>query len=185
MKPVKLNKLFLLAAGTTGLLPAVTLEQYRPHDFNLSANLRGNPFDVRVSAEFTGPDGTHVTVPGFYAGGTTWKIRFSPSIIGRWSMATVSTVPALNAQTESDIQCIRNTNPAIHGGLLVDPVNRHHFIYEDGTRYFLMGYEADWLWAADMKDPERKLMRHLIGQIAARGFNHVIVNVYAHDTSWS
>jgi hypothetical protein len=28
-------------------------------------------------------------------------------------------------------------------------------VYQDGTRYFLLGYEADWLWGADPLDPER------------------------------
>jgi hypothetical protein len=56
------------------------------------------------------------------------------------------------------------------------PLIRITFIYEDGTHYFLLGYEADWLWGADMQDPERKLMRRLIDQISARGFNHVNSN---------
>jgi hypothetical protein len=47
-----------------------------------------------------------------------------------------------------------------------------------------MGYEADWLWGADMMDPQRKLMHRLIDQIDARGFNYVLVNVYAQDTRW-
>ena len=182
---MKVIKLCIAAAIVTPVLSGVTIEQYHPHDFVFHAQAAGNPFDVYVRGEFTGPDGTRITVPGFFAGGDTWKIRFSPAIIGRWSMTTVSPLSALNAHTETDIECARNSNPVIHGGLLVDPVNRHHFVYEDGTRYFLMGYEADWLWGADMKDPERKLMRHLIDQIAARGFNHLLVNVYAHDTSWS
>ncbi len=185
-------KALIFLTATMRLMPAVTIEQYHPHDFTLSGqasgspgNASGNPFDVEVRGEFTGPDGTRITVPGFYAGGNIWKIRFSPTKPGRWSMLTVSPVAALNAHTETDIQCTGNSNPAIHGGLFVDPVNRHHFIHEDGSRYFLMGYEADWLWGADMKDPERKVMRHLIDQIAARGFNHLLVNVYAYDTSWS
>ena len=142
--PVKLIHLSMLAAIATNLVAATTIEQYRPHDFTY--------FDVDLRGEFTGPDGTDITVPGFYAGGNNWKIRFSPAIIGRWSMTTISPVAALNGRTETDIQCTKNLNPAIHGGLLVDPVNRHHFIYQDGTRYFLMGYEADWLWGADMRD---------------------------------
>jgi hypothetical protein len=178
-------KVLILLTATMRLMPAVTIEQYHPHDFTLSGQTSGNPFDVEVRGEFSGPDGTRITVPGFYAGGNSWKIRFSPTKPGRWSMITVSPVAALNAHAETDIQCTGNSNPAIHGSLFVDPVNRHHFIYEDGSRYFLMGYEADWLWGADMKDPERKVMRHLIDQIAARGFNHLLVNVYAHDTSWS
>ena len=186
MQPLKF---MILIAAAIRLMPAATtpviVEQYHPHDFTLSAQLSGNPFDVDVKGEFTGPDGTRITVPGFYAGGSVWKIRFSPTRPGRWSMTTVSPVAALNAHSEAAIECRGNSNPAIHGGLLVDPVNRHHFIHEDGSRYFLMGYEADWLWGADMKDPERKVMHRLIDQMAARGFNHVLVNVYAHDTTWS
>jgi Protein of unknown function (DUF4038)/Domain of unknown function (DUF5060) len=179
------GKVLILVTASLRLLPAVTIEQYHPHDFTLSAQASGNPFDVEVQGVFTGPDGTHITVPGFYAGGNVWRIRFSATKPGRWSMTTVSPVAALNAHTDTDIQCTANSNPAIHGAVLVDPVNRHHFISEDGSRYFLMGYEADWLWGADMKDPERKVMHHLIDQIAARGFNHLLVNIYAHDTAWS
>ena len=182
---MRLVKALILLTATMRLMPAVTIEQYHPHDFTLSGQAAGSPFDVEVRGEFSGPDGTRITVPGFYTGGNIWKIRFSPTKPGRWSMITASPVAALNAHTETDIQCTGNSNSAIHGGLFVDPVNRHHFIYEDGSRYFLMGYEADWLWGADLKDPERKVMRRLIDQIAARGFNHLLVNVYAHDTSWS
>src|SRR3984893_15719882 len=81
--------------------------------------------------------------------------------------------------------CGTNQHAEVHGGLRVDPAHPYHFIYEDGTRYFLLGYEADWLWGADMEDPERRLMRHLIDQMASHGFNHVMVNLYAHDTTWS
>ena len=104
---------------------------------------------------------------------------------GRWSLRTVSSTPALNAQVESDIVCEPNHNPAIHGGLLVDALHPHHFVYQDGARYFLMGYEADWLWAVGLDDPERKEMRRLIRQLADNGFDHVLVNVYGYDTTWS
>jgi hypothetical protein len=182
---MKLLHTVVLLAAVVRMAPAVTIEQYHPHDFTISGQASGNPFDVEVRGEFTGPDGTRIAVPGFYAGANNWKVRFSPTVVGRWSMTTVSPFAALNGHTETDIQCTKNSNPAIHGGLLVDPVNRHHFLYEDGSRYFLMGYEADWLWGADSKDPERKVMHHLIDQMVARGFNHVLVNIYAHDTSWS
>ena len=100
-------------------------------------------------------------------------------------MRTTSSLEALNGKTESGILCVSNRHPNIHGVLKVDAAHPHHFVYEDGTRYFLLGYEADWLWAPDMKDPERKLMHRLIDQMAARGFNHVLVNVYAYDTRWA
>jgi hypothetical protein len=175
----------ILALTAARLIPAVTIEQYHPHDFSFTGQAAGNPFDLELRGEFTGPGGARITVPGFYAGANIWKIRFSPNLRGPWSMTTVSPVAALNGRTETDIECVPNTDSSIHGGLLVDPLNRHHFVFEDGTRYFLMGYEADWLWGADMKDPERRVMHHLIGQMVARGFNHVLVNVYSHDTSWA
>ncbi len=171
-----------LAAGP--LHAAVTIEQYHVHDFSFKARPAGNPFDVDLRGDFTGPGGQRIAVPGFYDGDGTWIIRFSPATVGTWTLRTVSPVPALNGQ-DAEITATPNTNRSIHGGLLVDPANRHHFKYEDGSRYFLMGYEVDWLALADMKDPQRKVMHRLIDQIAARGFNHVLVNIYAHDTSWS
>ena len=140
---------------------AVDVQQYHRHDFSFRASVTGNPFDVLLSAEFTGPSGVRLTVPGFYDGDGTWKVRFSPAEIGNWSMTTSSGVAALNAQTAT-INCVANRHPQIHGRLEVDPANPHQFVYQDGTRYFLLGYEADWLWGADPLDPQRKLMHTLI-----------------------
>lgn len=130
--------LFWMAVAA-GMLPAaVTVEQYHVHDFSFGAQVEGNPFDVELSGEFTGPGGVRIVVPGFYDGDNTWKIRFSATVPGQWSMRTISSVAALNNRTESAISATANTNKAIHGGLLVDPLHRTHFVYEDGTRYFLM-----------------------------------------------
>ena len=164
---------------------ATVIEQYQTHDFSFKSKPSGNPFDVELVGKFTGPGGIHLNVPGFYDGNDTWKIRFSPTVVGQWSLRTASPVGELNNQVETGITATPNSSSALHGRLLVDPLHKSHFVFEDGTRYFLMGYEADWLAEADMKDPDRKLMHHLIDQIAARGFNHVLVNVYAYDTAWA
>ena len=164
---------------------AISIEQYHPHDFSFSATAPGNPFDVELTGEFEGPENVRLRVPGFYDGNGVWKIRFSPTGQGRWSLHTSSSLAALNGKTVNDIWCGPNSSAAIHGTLRVDSAHPYHFLYEDGTRYFLLGYEADWLWGADMLDPARKLMHRLIGQMADRGFNHLMVNLYAHDTSWS
>jgi hypothetical protein len=163
----------------------VEIQQYHSHDFTLRGPAAGNPFDVRLDGDFQGPDGIRLRVPGFYDGAGAWKIRFSPTRPGEWSMRTVSSLAALDGKVETGIRCVPNRHPNIHGGLRVDAAHPHHFIYQDGTRYFLLGYEADWLWAPDMNDPERKSMRRLIDLMASRGFNHALVNVYAHDTSWA
>ena len=180
-RPIALVAVFLSFAVVTArpVDAAVTIERWHLHDFSFTAQVAGNPFEVEVTGVFTGPDGLRLDVPGFYDGNNTWIIRFAPTRAGQWSLRTVSTVPALNGRVEPAITAVANTSRVIHGDLLIDRVHPHHFMYEDGTRYFLMGYEADWLGEADMRDPQRKVMHALIDQIAARGFNHVLVNVYA------
>jgi hypothetical protein len=164
---------------------ATTIQQYHSHDFEFKADVTGNPFDVELSADFTGPDGARLKVPGFYDGDGTWRIRFSPTRTGEWSFVTSSSLAALAGKTETNVACVPNQHANIHGGLRVDAAHPHHFLYEDGTRYFLLGYEADWLWAPEPNDPQRKVMNRLIDSMAAHGFNHVLVNIYAHDTSWA
>ena len=182
---VRMNRhLRLLMQAAKRTPPGVSIAQYHSHDFEYRASATGNPFDVELAAEFTGPGGARLRVPGFYDGDGVWKIRFSPNRQGEWSMRTSSSLAALDGKTQS-VFCGPNRHPSIHGVLRVDPAHPYHFVYEDGTRYFLLGYEADWLWGADMQDPKRALMQRLVDQMAARGFNHVIVNVYAHDTGWS
>jgi hypothetical protein len=44
-----------------------------------------NPLvDVRLHAEFHAPDGSVRTAVGFWDGGSTWRIRFSPDQCGEW-----------------------------------------------------------------------------------------------------
>jgi CubicO group peptidase (beta-lactamase class C family) len=47
----------------------VAIQQLHIHDFWFFAAVEGNPFNVELAAEFTGPDNTHVLVSGFYHGG--------------------------------------------------------------------------------------------------------------------
>jgi len=177
--------LLAVTLGATVAGAATNIERYHSHDFELRATPPGNPFDVELAGEFSGPEGAHLRMPGFYDGDGRWLIRFAPNREGEWQMRTVSSLAALDGKTETAILCVPNRHPEIHGGLRVDPAHPYHFVYEDGTRYFLLGYEADWLWGVDMLDPERKLMRRLIEQMAGRGFNHVMVNLFAYDTNWS
>lgn len=176
---------FLPLLLVSSVLNATTIEQYHTHDFIYNASAPGNPFDVALTGEFTGPDGAHLTIPGFYDGRDVWKIRFSPTRTGEWTLSTTSSLSALNGKAEPSIVCVSNSQPNIHGVLRVDAAHPYHFIYDDGTRYFLLGYEADWLWAPEMNDPERKVMHRLIDSMASHGFNHVLVNIYSHDTRWA
>ena len=183
LKPMMRVFLLLACTSSVALADPVRLDQYRPHDFVFTAADGANPSDVELWGEFSGPRGARMRIPGFYDGGGVWKIRFAPPTPGPWVLRTSSAVPALDGKT-AEAEAVPNSNSKNHGVPRVDPEHPFHFRFEDGSRFFLMGYEADWLWGADMLDPSRRVMKRLISLMAERGFNHVMVNVYAHDTRW-
>ncbi|HXR09080.1 MAG TPA: DUF4038 domain-containing protein [Candidatus Acidoferrum sp.] len=165
--------------------PAATLvPRWQPHDFDFhSDRMPQNPFQAAFSVEASGPGGLKLIVPGFYDGGGTWKARVSPTAEGEWSLLTHADLPGLDQQRAS-FRCGQNTSLKVHGGLRVDPQHPHHFIFEDGSRFFLMGYECDWLWALDMKDPALGTVNRFLDKLAASGFNYILLNAFAYDTTW-
>jgi len=148
-----------------------------------STTAHGNPFLVRFEATAAGPVGERLRLPGFYDGDRTWRLRFAPPAPGRWQIRTSSDDPQLDGQTRT-VEAEAKPRPGVHGGLRVDPEHPHHFVFEDGTRYFLMGYECDWLWALDLGEDELRTLEPFLDKLAASGFNHVLMNAYAHDTAW-
>jgi hypothetical protein len=92
-------------------------------------------------------------------------------------------MPALDGQA-GEIECAPNQNPSVHGALRVDQAHPHHFVCQDGTRPFVLGYEANWLWALGFLPDGEQRLRQFAAKIAGYGFNHVFVNAYAHDTRW-
>ena len=163
--------------------------QHHPHDVILRSQTRQeNPFVVDVRARVTAPSGWSTTVPGFYDGESegrgTWIVRVCPNELGTWTYETESVDPALDGRSGA-IECVPNDNRRVHGALRVDPAHPHHFLYEDGTRPFVLGYEANWLWALGFLEDGAAQLDRFCGRIASYGYNHVFVNAYAHDTRWA
>jgi len=169
-------------SAASGAIDAV--EQFRPHDVVLRAKVKGNPDLIQLRGELRGPEGATLAIRGFHDGGDRWVVRLSPSRPGLWTLRTVSNVAALDGHVRQ-LDAKPSSSRVIHGVLEIDPDHPRHFRFADGTRFFPMGYEADWLWGVDMTDPKRLLMNRLIDQMSARSFNYVLVNVYAHDTRWA
>jgi len=171
------------AAGLTDA-EKVAVPRWEPHDFAFtSAAVPENPFQISFSAEVTGPNGAKLTVPGFFDGDGTWKVRVSAPAEGAWSFVTRSDLAELDGRRGS-FTCVANPSPAVHGSVRIDAERPHQFVYEDGTRFLPVGYECDWLWALDAGDPELKTINPFLDKLAAHGFNFVILNAYAHDTKW-
>ncbi len=179
-----LTTLLLAPLASLEAAETVAVPRWQPHDFSFTTTAKTeNPFTVAVAATVTGPDGKAFTLPGFFDGDGTWKIRLAPTAEGQWSLATKSDLPELNGQTAT-FTCVPNGNPKIHGGLRVDPAHPHHFVFDDGARFFMQAYEYDWLWALDMDQPGVPMVNQTLDLIARYGFNYVILNSYAHDTNW-
>jgi len=157
---------------------------WQPRDFSFTAKAQpANPFMVAFSATVTGPDGKTITMPGFFDGAGTWKIRVAPTAEGKWSLVTQSELPELNNRTAT-FTGVKNANPKNHGVLRVDKEHPHHFIFADGTHFFMQAYEYDWLWALDMDKPNVPTIEKTLDLIASKGFDYVIVNSFGYDTKW-
>ncbi|MCA9445801.1 MAG: DUF4038 domain-containing protein [Candidatus Omnitrophica bacterium] len=162
----------------------VTTGVWHPLDFEFTSDKEyKNPFDDPFIARVAGPRGESLTVPGFYNGEVTWKVRVMGTSPGRWTLETEAGDPNLNGNT-AEFLCTENSDPDVHGSLRVDSDHPHHFVYEDGTRYFLLGYECDWIWALDLTRKDTPTLNSFLDKLAGFGFNHIILNGYAHDTSW-
>ncbi len=65
-----------------------------------------NPYaDVAVEGAFTAPSGETLSIPGFYDGEQTWRVRFNPAEAGRWRYHILARPadPALTASGEFDV----------------------------------------------------------------------------------
>ena len=68
--------LLLLLLGISGGFAQDKVECWGRYEISLPAKVKGNPFDIELTATFSGPD-TTLTVRGFYDGNDTFKIRFT------------------------------------------------------------------------------------------------------------
>lgn len=144
----------------------------------------GNPFNVKFGAVFVHPSGKKIDIPGFYDGNNTWIIRFSPAITGKWEYETYSTMKPL-AGKKGSIDAATCSKPGRHGAVLVDQQNLQRFRYEDGTVFFPMAFEIDWLFALDAGNKnDIPKTAQIVKHIADHNFNKVIMNVFAYDAAW-
>ena len=86
----------------------ITVGQWDWCDVELAGPAGGNPFvDVDIAARFSldvgdGGRDHHLSVPGFYDGDGTYRIRFMPTRPGTWRYRTTSNVPDTTAPTGAD-----------------------------------------------------------------------------------
>ncbi len=113
--------------------------QWSVHELTFTASGEySNPYtQVALTVNFTGPGSLKQKVRGFWDGGQTFKARFTPTVTGEWFYATESSDAGLNGRKGS-FRCTEPTNGS-KGFLRRDAENPYHFIFDDGTRFFMFG----------------------------------------------
>ena len=169
--------IFCLAcwASAAAVPAAVPARQWRPVELTLTAATEiPDPFDfvrAKFSAAFAGPAGEQLEVPGFWDGGRSWKIRFTPTAPGAWSYATrfSDTGDAgLHGQRGAlDVQGADGEGLHRHGGFLKLSADGHYLTYTDGTPFFWLG---DTWWAAPAENVPFDAFRRQVEARVAQGY---------------
>ncbi len=189
MKPAAILALFCasVCAAPAAAQPAAT-RPWEPFEITMTASAEvgnayvgglpegGKPF---VEVTFTGTSGDaqglRYTVPGFWDGGRTWKVRFAAPGPGQWSYTAASSDPALRTVSGS-LDCTawsdaeKYANPARHGFVRVAKSGARpgrYFEYADGTPFLWIG-DTWWPWLKRGIPFTRA--RQVIDDRAERGF---------------
>jgi hypothetical protein len=130
-----------------------------------------NPYvEVAAVARFLQPDGRQRSIPLYWDGGTTWRVRFSPDAIGTWNWSVTSNDLGLEG-AKGSFDCVPSAN---RGGIGAMKGYPYHFQYQDGTPYWLFG---DTQWEAFADDFRQCLnaesMRKYFTLRAEQGYNYV------------
>jgi hypothetical protein len=103
-----------------------------------------NPFaDVELDMMVRDPEGTEWRVPAFWAGGQTWRVRYSPAKTGvhTWrSICNDAANSGLHAQ-HGTLEAVpyQGTNALYRHGPIRVAKDLRHFEHADGTPFFWLG----------------------------------------------
>lgn len=143
-----------------------------------------SPFEEEFGAVFTHAGGASMRIPGFYNGDNEWVLRFCPPEEGEWNYTTYSSLPDL-AGEKGKVKALPNIRAWQRGPITIPEGNPQYFTYADGSPYFLLAFELDWLFALDAENPDDiPLTRSLVRDVANHGFNQIVMNVFAYDAGW-
>ena len=147
-----------------------------------------DPFnDVELDVVITDPDGQELTVPAFWAGDQTWRVRFAPRQIGQYTYRTVCSDAGnadLHGQTGTLMVARYNgDNPLLRRGFLRVAADRRHLEHADGTPFlwladtWWMGFTQRLAWPADFQQ--------LTADRVTKGFSvvQIVAGLYP-DMDW-
>jgi len=122
-----------------------TTEANRLIEVSLSAQkTHDEPFNaLEVDVTFTTPSAKTIRVPAFWAGGSTWRVRYSSSEVGTHRYVSSSTDASdggLHGQTGSlEVRPYQGKNPLLLHGPIKVAGDHRHLAHQDGTPFFWLG----------------------------------------------
>jgi len=107
----------------------------------------GDPFDyekVNVQVSLKKADGGVVSVPAFFDGGKTWRMRYTPTTPGSYAVKEIK----LNGETVHESRLEKrdwtvNGKPR-SGFVRIDKGNHTQFVLDNGDKYFPVGHNVGW-----------------------------------------
>jgi hypothetical protein len=141
-----------------------------------AAHEHADPFnEVDLDMLVTAPDGSVQKVPAFWAGGNTWRVRYSSPQAGvhKWKLQCSDATDAnLNGATgELNIAAYQGDNPFYRHGFIRVAADKKHFEHLDGTPFlwladtWWMGFTTRLAWPDDFAE--------LTADRVKKGFNVV------------
>ena len=106
-----------------------------------------DPFDYSndVRVLIVQPDSTTVSLPAFFDGGTTWRVRHTPTMPGVFSISNITlNGSALSYASLQPALWTVTGFPTDTGYVRVDPANPRRFITSNGRRFFPVGENMAW-----------------------------------------
>ena len=127
-----------------------TIEQWVAGEleFTSSITYEDPVFEAELDVIFTNTDtGTTFTMPAFWDGGTSWKVRYALTELGKWSWTTACT-DEINAglhQLSGVVVCVPYTGELdiYKHGFIKTEAGTRYFMYADGTPFFYLG-DTHW-----------------------------------------
>jgi Domain of unknown function (DUF5060) len=106
-----------------------------------------DPFDYSndVRVLMVQPDASTVSLPAFFDGGTTWRVRHTPTMAGLYSISNITLNGSpLSFSNLSPASWTVTGFPTSPGFVRIDPANPRRFITSNGRRYFPVGEDVAW-----------------------------------------
>lgn len=107
--------------------------------FNVPSSAYKSPWDdATLTVTFAAPSGAQVVVGGFYYGQNTWKVRFVPAEVGRYTWKSEFADAFGTLADAGELSVVESKE---QGFVRIYEPNRFRWVFDDGTPYYPIGLQ--------------------------------------------